>query len=282
MDTEIELGGTIGGNELHEGSILFVGTATTLIRFGGFTILTDPNFLHAGDHAHLGYGLTSRRLTNPALDIEELPHLDLCLLSHLHGDHWDRVADEKIDKRLPIVTTRQAAAALTGRRFAATMGLDTWERATFRRGESRLTITSLPGRHGPGLVNALLPKVMGSMLEWEYDGKIRFRLYISGDTLAGKHLQEIPRRYPDIDLALIHLGGTRILGILVTMDAEQGIRAIRIIHPKEAIPIHYNDYTVFKSPLEDFVKAVKSAGLSTEIHYLAHGEVFRFEVVDMK
>ena len=36
-------------------------------------MLTDPNFLHAGDHAHLGYGLSSRRLTNPAIEIEDLP-----------------------------------------------------------------------------------------------------------------------------------------------------------------------------------------------------------------
>ncbi|MBT1071390.1 MBL fold metallo-hydrolase [Pelotalea chapellei] len=47
---------------LDSESILLVGTATTVIKCGGFTILTDPNFLHAGDHAHIGYGLTSERL----------------------------------------------------------------------------------------------------------------------------------------------------------------------------------------------------------------------------
>ena len=62
--------------EFGTGSIFFVGTATVILRYAGFTILTDPNFLHAGDHVHLGYGLTSERLTNPALDIEELPPVD--------------------------------------------------------------------------------------------------------------------------------------------------------------------------------------------------------------
>jgi hypothetical protein len=47
--------------DLGSGSIFFVGNATLLIRYTGFTILTDPNFLHAGDHVHLGYGLTSTR-----------------------------------------------------------------------------------------------------------------------------------------------------------------------------------------------------------------------------
>jgi hypothetical protein len=48
--------------DLGSGYIFFVGNATLLIRYAGFTILTDPNFLHAGDHAHLGYGLTSTPL----------------------------------------------------------------------------------------------------------------------------------------------------------------------------------------------------------------------------
>ncbi len=61
----------------------FVGTATIILRYAGFTILTDPNFLHAGDHIHLGYGLTSERLTEPAINIE--------VLSHYHGDHFDRL-----------------------------------------------------------------------------------------------------------------------------------------------------------------------------------------------
>lgn len=47
------------GNGLATGSITFVGNATVIIRYGGLTILTDPNFLHRGDHVHLGYGLTS-------------------------------------------------------------------------------------------------------------------------------------------------------------------------------------------------------------------------------
>jgi L-ascorbate metabolism protein UlaG (beta-lactamase superfamily) len=83
------------------GSILFIGNATVLIRYAGFTILTDPNLLHAGDHVHLGYCLTSTRRTNPAVEIEDLPPLDFVLLSHLHGDLFDRVAERKLNKAAP-------------------------------------------------------------------------------------------------------------------------------------------------------------------------------------
>jgi glyoxylase-like metal-dependent hydrolase (beta-lactamase superfamily II) len=111
--------------DFTHGSVLFIGTATTLIRYAGFTILTDPNFLHAGDHAHLGYGLTSARQTNPAIEIEGLPRLDLCVLSHLHGDHWDHVATEKLPKALPVITTPHAAADLRRQGFTMPQGLET-------------------------------------------------------------------------------------------------------------------------------------------------------------
>lgn len=265
--------------DLRTGSVFFIGTATVILRYGGFTILTDPNFLHAGDHVHLGYGLTSERLTNPALDIEQLPPIDFVVLSHYHGDHFDRIAEERLRKDVPIVTTEHAASELRDKGFTAPIALETWQSVNVKKGGASVRITSMPGKHGPAIVEAFLPPVMGSMLEfWGPTGRASLRLYITGDTLVHDDLHEIPRRYPEIDLALFHLGGTQIMGILLTMDAEQGVEAIRIIDPREVIPIHYNDYTVFKSPLEDFKKAVAEAGLESRVRYLSHGETYNFEV----
>jgi L-ascorbate metabolism protein UlaG (beta-lactamase superfamily) len=117
------------------------------------------------------------------------------------------------------------------------------------------------------------------MLEFQpAPDRTALRLYITGDTIVFDDLREIPRRYPEIDLALFHLGGTQIMGILLTMDAEQGVEAIRIIDPREVIPIHYNDYEVFKSPLEDFKRAVAEAGFEDRARYLSHGETYEFDV----
>jgi L-ascorbate metabolism protein UlaG (beta-lactamase superfamily) len=62
-------------------------------------------------------------------------------------------------------------------------------------------------------------------------------------------------------------------GIMVTMDAKEGIEMFKIINPKKAIPIHYNDYDVFQSPLEDFKRRVKEEGLEVRVHYLTHGDI---------
>ena len=88
-------------------------------------------------------------------------------------------------------------------------------------------MTSLPGRHGPLLVSAALPAVMGSLLEFH-----------------------------------------------VTMNAKQGIEAMRIVRPDLTVPIHYNDYDIFKEPLDEFVRAVEAAGLQDGVQCLSHGESY--------
>ena len=254
-------------------SVTFIGTATTLLRLGPFTLLTDPNFLHAGQRAHLGYGLTAKRVTEPALDITQLPPLDAVVLSHLHGDHFDRVASRRLARGLPIVTTPQAAARLRRRGFLATRPLDTWDSHEWRRGTDAVRITAVPGQHGPGLVDRLLPDVMGSVIDLSAGGVRRLRLYITGDTLRRPFLAEIPQRFPGIDAMLIHLGGTRVAGVLLTMDGGQGADVVQMIQPALTLPIHYDDYTVFRSPLADFLRIVRERGLAG-IHTLRRGETY--------
>jgi L-ascorbate metabolism protein UlaG (beta-lactamase superfamily) len=258
------------------GSIFFIGNATVLMRVAGFTILTDPTFIHKHEQTWLGGGLHTTRLTDPAIELADLPPLDFVLLSHFHGDHFDQVAERDLDRSLPIITTPQSAEALAERGFTRCVPLLLWESVEIVKGDSRLTITATPARHGPPLVDLVLPDVMGSLLDVRDDRGRTARLYITGDTLLIDELQEIPQRFPGIDLALMHLGGTRVLGILVSMDAQQGLEALRIIDPKRAIPIHYNDYDVFTSPLEDFLAEAQAAGLADRIHVLRHGDTYTF------
>ena len=269
----------------NTGSIFFIGNATVVIRYAGFTILTDPTFIHMHEKVNLGFGLYTTRLTNPAVNIEQLPPLDLVILSHFHGDHFDQVAVRELDKSFPIVTTPHAAEELSLRGFTNPQQLEKWESISFVKGNIRLQITATPGRHGPLPVAMFLPQVMGSILDFkikEDDDDDRsshlLRLYITGDTLVFDDIKEIPKRCPDINLALLHLGGTRVMGIMVTMDAKEGLEMFNIINPRKAIPIHYNDYDVFKSSLEDFKLEVKKARLEDRIHFLHHGETYTFEV----
>jgi L-ascorbate metabolism protein UlaG (beta-lactamase superfamily) len=261
-------------------SITFIGNATTLISVGELTVLTDPNFLHRGQHAYLGYGLLSKRLHDPALDIDELPPVDAIVLSHMHGDHWDRVAQKRLDHRLPVITTPDAAKRLRRRGFAEALGLPTWKTHSIDKSDITVTMTSLPGRHAPTPLNRLLPPVMGTMLEFASATETRRRrLYISGDTLLVEELKEIPARFDAVDAGVLHLGGTRLpagqrlpFGLTVTMDGVQGADAVELLGLPKVVPVHFDDYTVFASPLAHFIDEMQRRGLKDRVIEVGRGE----------
>ena len=253
-----------------EHTLEFIGTATTLLRLGPFTLLTDPNFLHRGQRAYLGKGLFSRRLTEPSRQPADLPALDAVLLSHLHGDHFDRVARAELDREVPVLTTLAAERRLRRWGFAA-QGMRTWDEEVLVSGETRLRVTSVPGQHAPGPARHLFPPVMGSVLALD-DGGRTFRVYVTGDTLCRPSLRAVGDRLGPLDAMVIHLGGTRALGLLVTMDEVQGTDLVEMLSPRVTVPVHYDDYTVFRSPLDAFVAAAQERQLPTRVRTVARGE----------
>ncbi|TVY75777.1 hypothetical protein LSUE1_G004478 [Lachnellula suecica] len=333
-------------------SIFFVGTATTILEWEGIRLMTDPNFLHAGDHVHLGPGVTGTRQTNPAIDLHELPRIDVVLLSHYHAyasfhfpfespsfsnfgttvlfhrqwgivapqdqdmawhDHFDEKVEASLRRSLPIITTPHAKSHLankpgTGEAFTSVYELDAFQSmmVDIHQGSKdgskvpAIKVTGMPGKHvPPGILSTLndlakaVPPTNGWMLELGYqssegsdaDFSSGYRIYISGDTLMVDELKEIPERYQgqNIDLMLVHLGGTSIPApnlplLMVTMDAAQGLQLVQLINPDMTIPIHYDDYDVFLSPLSDFKKAMDHAGLSDKVVYLDRKDQYKFEV----
>jgi L-ascorbate metabolism protein UlaG (beta-lactamase superfamily) len=115
---------------------------------------------------------------------------------------------------------------------------------------------------------------MGSMLELiGMDGDVRSRVYISGDTMLFDGLDEIARRHPDIGTAVVHIGGTMLPGgFVVTMTGAEGVQLLRQLQPRVAVPVHYDDYGVFKSGLDDFRSAVDGAALPVDVRYVDRGD----------
>ncbi|MFL6126370.1 MBL fold metallo-hydrolase [Actinophytocola sp.] len=262
-----------------DSSVTFVGTATTLLRLGGFTVLTDPNFLHRGQWSYFGQGLFSRRRTEPAIQPGDLPPLTAVLLSHLHGDHFDRVARRELDRDLPLVTTEHAARKLSRAGFRSTAALSTWDTHEFTDGAATLRVTAVPARHTAGPLNLLLPEVMGSVLEYRATAAAEpLRIYVSGDTVYHDDLASIRDRFPTLDLALLHLGGTRVLGVLLSMDDEQGVDLLELLGPTAAVPIHYDDYGLFHSPVSNFLEAVARRRPAADVHFLKRGDTLPLTV----
>ena len=143
------------------------------------------------------------------------------MLSHLHGDHFDRVARAWAEPE-----RSRADDPCSGRRLGSwgfeTAPMRDWEQVELRDVRESQTVAAVPGIHARGAMRALLPPVMGSVIEHRVDGVVRHRLYVSGATVTGSHVDAVRRQFPDIDTCAVHLGGTRVLLHTVTMDAEQG------------------------------------------------------------
>lgn len=139
------------------------------------TLPSQPNFLHAGDHVHLGPGVTGTRVTDPALPLESLPPISLVLLSHYHADHFDEKVEASLRRDLPIITTPHAKECLVdkkkeGERFTEVTALEFWESAVVDaprtatgkgkgKGKPGVKVTGMPGKHVPD-------GVLGTLNEW--------------------------------------------------------------------------------------------------------------------
>lgn len=71
---------------------------------------------------------------------------------------------------------------------------------------------------------------------------------------------------------MLHLGGTTLPGgMVVTMDATQGADLLQMVDAGTNVPIHYDDYALFRSPLADFRAEVERRGLLDRVTFVERG-----------
>ena len=258
--------------EFAEGIVLFAGAATVILRYGGFTVLVDPCFLHHGDHVHLGYNLAASGLGPSELGdaIERLPALDFAMVPQLQDGHAGRV-DRELDRRLPVLATRSAASTLRRKGFVAARSLATWETIEVARAGAAVQVTAVPAQ-GPVSSESFLPDAVGSILEFAgADKAVRLRAFVSADSIVHGDLREIRRR--GVDLALIPVGGTRVLALLAGSDP--GVTTVRLVAPRVPAPAR-DDRERAESPVEEFAGEARRAGLETRVEYVEPGAGYAF------
>jgi len=191
------------------------------------------------------------------------------------------VARKGLDRSAPLFTTPPAARRLKRYGFA-TEPMRSWDRIVLERDGERLAVECLPGMHAYGAMRALLPPVMGTLLEHRSATGATTRVYVSGDTLPGAHLDEIARRYPDVDAAVVHLGGTRVLAHTVTMDGPMFAEFLQRVRPRRVVPVHYDDYGVMQSGLDDAVAAARSVGFAERLEVVPRGGTVALAGADVR
>lgn len=226
-------------------SITHIDTACMLLEINGYRILTDPTLDDAGKLYYHGSGGFSRKTGNPALHREELPLIDLVLLSHhQHKDNFDDNGKAFALTVPVILSTTSASKAIHG-----ITGLSPWETYEINTPHvPGLRITAAPAQHHPWWVPEFLSgKVIGFIIE--FDGQDQGVIYISGDTVYFKGIEEVARRYR-VDLAILHLGSVQFRYLTgfgrYTMNSSDFLKSVQVLDPVNIVPIHTKGWSHFK------------------------------------
>lgn len=249
--------------------ITHIGTATVILEIGSLRLLTDPVFDNAGGYYSFGWGTASTKLSAPAMSAGSLGRIDAVLLSH---DHHDDNLDHKGRAFLPnagqVITTVSGARRLRGN----AIGIRAWNSVELQSNDGlRVRVTATPARHGPPLSRPFVGEVIGFLLEWE--GQQHGALYISGDTVWFRGVAEVGRRFR-VGTALLHLGGVRfpIYGpIRFTFNGAEAVRAMRALHARLLIPIHYEGWRHFREARAESERAFAVARLAERVLWLPIG-----------
>ena len=220
-----------------------IGGPSALIEVGGWRILTDPTFDAPGRTYKFGWGTSSRKITGPAIDADEIGPIDAILLTHEHhADNLDDTGRALLPTATTVLTTISGAARLGPNAH----GLRNWQSTHLTHPDrATITVTATPCRHGPIGSHPIVGDVIGFALTW--DAQQHGALWISGDTVLYDGVREVGRRL-DVGTAVIHLGSVHfpITGpIKYTMNAREALRLLDDIKPHTVIPVHYEGWTHF-------------------------------------
>ena len=240
-------------------SVIWFGHSTFLIQMNGKNILIDPVF---SDYASpFQFAGPKRFKGDLPIEIEQLPQIDIIIISHDHYDHLDHTSILKLKNK-----TNKFILPLGNRVHFERWGVDPnkitelnwWEETMV----DSLTFACLPSRHysGRGITNRH-ETLWGSWAIMSPNEKI----YFSGDGGYGSHFKEIGDKYGVFDLALVECGQYNDMWKEVHMMPEQSAQAALDLNAKMAMPIHWGAFSLaahgWKEPVERISEAAKKVNL---------------------
>ena len=232
-------------------SITWIGHATTLIQLNGKNILTDPIW---SDRCSPVNFAGPKRYTKPGLTFENLPKIDIVLISHNHYDHMDLPTLKKLDQKFnPIFFV-----GLKNKNFLINEGLDRvveldwWE--LYKLDEISITFT--PTQHSSA--RGVFDKDTTLWGSFVVQGS-KNSFYFAGDTAYFPEFNEIGNKFPGIDLAILPIGAyePRWFMKVVHMNPEEAILSFSNLKAKYMVPIHYQTFVLTDEPLDEPLKKTR-------------------------
>lgn len=224
----------VDGDQLR---VTFVNHTTVLIQTHGVNILTDPIWSErCGPVSWFG----PRRVRPPGIRFEDLPPIDVVLLSHNHYDHCDLPTLKRLARthRPKLIAPLGNKRFLERRNIPVFAELDWWGTRALA---PDVTLTAIPARHfsGRGLFDRDRSLWAGFMVETP-SGRICF----AADSGYGDHFAEIRSKLGESRLALLPIGAFRPEWFMsrVHMSPEQALEAHRQLGARTSIATHFGTF----------------------------------------
>jgi N-acyl-phosphatidylethanolamine-hydrolysing phospholipase D len=247
-------------------SIMWLGHATCLVRMNGINILTDPVWCDVASFTKLA---GARRHVRPPHAIEELPRIDMILISHDHYDHLDKKAVAKLGTAFPDAkwfVPLKIKAFLDYYAIKEVYEMKWGDDRTLNIDGRDVFVTSVPAQHWgfrhPG-------NLFGThWCSWivAVDGRT---LYFVGDTgFCRKEFLKIGRDF-DIDIAAIPIGCYEPSWFLHPqhISPTEAVALYEMVNARNALAIHWGTYNLgtserFLQPRLDLKKACERRQVS--------------------
>jgi L-ascorbate metabolism protein UlaG (beta-lactamase superfamily) len=228
-----------------------IGHATVLVQVGGINFLTDPVMsARIGPASWLG----PKRVRPPAVPFEEIPKVDVVLLSHDHYDHLDRPTLAALAKRDdPLVLTGLGVGANVPCRRIVELGW--WQ--THRLSE-RTRVTYVPAEHFSGRGPFDRDRTLwGGFVVETPSGKV----YFAGDTGAGAHFAAVRERFGAMTLSLLPIGAyaPRWFMAPVHIDPAEALQASLELESQVSVAIHFATFNLADDAYDAPVLALRRA-----------------------
>jgi L-ascorbate metabolism protein UlaG (beta-lactamase superfamily) len=247
-------------NELR---VTFVNHSTVLIQWKGKNVLTDPIWSKRCSPIKW---VGPKRLHPPGIPFEDLPPIDLVLLSHNHYDHLDIPTLKRLNKRFhPLILTGLGNKKLLNRNgISHVHEMDWWEEIHIT---DTLSIAFVPAQHQSGRKGYDQCKTLwGGFVVMDGNENI----YFAGDTAYSGFYKEIKKKYGPPKLALLPIGAYKPRWFMKRFhqSPEEAVKAHQDLHAEHSLGIHFGTFLLSDEKAEDppseLEESLKEANISKE------------------
>ncbi len=230
--------------------VAWIGHATYIIKLGEKTIITDPVF--SKNAGPLIFG--PKRFTKPALKLNEIPKIDLFLLTHNHYDHQDMSTIRNFPfKNAKVLTPLNLGKYFKG--YKDVNELDWYDKKII---DENLCITLLPAIHWSKRSLTDTNRTLWGNFLIEYKNK---KILFACDTGYGEIYKELGKKYGPIDLTMINIGAYNFKPMfnktIYHTTPEEALNVAQDLKSKKVLGMHWGTFVLSLEPIMEPPKRLK-------------------------